>query len=94
MSLSMDSIQLQELWFTTGDGRVRGGVEKDPLIFYLFFFFLRDFDSLLYLCEGAFKFLPTDMYSRLTTGVVFPCYVVSLVAVLCLLAYTVFVNWR
>ncbi|XP_078373794.1 protein C-mannosyl-transferase DPY19L3-like isoform X1 [Oculina patagonica] len=53
----------------------------------------RDFDSLLYLCEGAFKFLPTDMYSRLTTGVVFPCYVVSLVAVLCLLAYTVFVNW-
>lgn len=54
----------------------------------------RDFDSLLYLCEGAFKFLPTDVYGRLTTGVVFPCYVVSLAAVLCLLAYTVFVNWR
>jgi len=54
----------------------------------------RDFDSLLYLCEGAFKFLPTDAYQRLTTGVVFPCYVVSLLAVLCLLAYTVLVNWR
>ncbi|XP_020618146.1 probable C-mannosyltransferase DPY19L3 [Orbicella faveolata] len=54
----------------------------------------RDFDSLLYLCEGAFKFLPTDVYGRLTTGVVFPCYVVSLVAVLTLLAYTVFANWR
>ncbi|KAJ7337819.1 hypothetical protein OS493_007977 [Desmophyllum pertusum] len=53
----------------------------------------RDFDSLLYLCEAAFKSLPTDMYSRLSTGVVFPCYVVSLIAVLCLLAYTVFVNW-
>lgn len=53
----------------------------------------RDFDSLLYLCEGAFRFLPSDVYPRLTTGVVFPCYVVSLVTILFLLAYTVFVNW-
>ena len=54
----------------------------------------RDFDSLLYLCEKAFQFCPLAVYSRLTTGVVFPCYVVSLLAVLFLLAYTVFMNWR
>ncbi|XP_068755171.1 protein C-mannosyl-transferase DPY19L3-like isoform X2 [Montipora capricornis] len=54
----------------------------------------RDFDSLLYLCEGAFQFLPTDVYPRLTTGVVFPCYVTSLTAILFLLAHTVYVNWR
>lgn len=53
----------------------------------------RDFDSLLYLCEGAFKFLPLDLYPRLTTGVVFPCYVVSLSAILFMLANTVLVNW-
>ena len=63
-------------------------------IVILIYLLARDFDSLLYLCEGAFKFLPSDTYSRLTAGVVFPCYVTSLFAVLLLLAYTVFVNWR
>ena len=63
------------------------------LIIFLWFL-SRDFDSLLYLCEKAFQFCPLAVYSRLTTGVVFPFYVVSLLAVLFLLAYTVFMNWR
>ena len=63
------------------------------LIIFLWFL-SRDFDSLLYLCEKAFQFCPLAVYSRLTTGVVFPCYVVSLLAVLFQLAYTVFMNWR
>ncbi|EDO42027.1 predicted protein [Nematostella vectensis] len=35
----------------------------------------RDFDSLLYLCEPAFQMLPRETYQRLTSGIVFPCYV-------------------
>ncbi|XP_048578041.1 probable C-mannosyltransferase DPY19L3 [Nematostella vectensis] len=54
----------------------------------------RDFDSLLYLCEPAFQMLPRETYQRLTSGIVFPCYVVSVVTCLALLAYTVIRNWR
>ena len=54
----------------------------------------RDFDSLLYLCEGAFNYLPLDTFARLTEGVVFPCYVVAMAASLALMAASVFAKWR
>jgi len=53
----------------------------------------RDFDSLLYLCEGAFNYLPLDTFARLTEGVVFPCYVVAMAASLALMAASVFAKW-
>lgn len=34
----------------------------------------KDFDALLYLCEGSFKNLPLDTFQRLTEGFVFPVY--------------------
>ena len=54
----------------------------------------RDFDSLLYLCEGAFNYLPLDTFTRLTEGVVFPCYAVAMAESLILMAASVFAKWR
>lgn len=54
----------------------------------------RDFDTLLYLCEESFQVLPVNTYERLTRGVVFPCYVTSVVVLLGVLTYTLIHNWR
>lgn len=54
----------------------------------------RDFDSLLYLCDGSFQYLPADTIVRLTDGVVFPCYVIAVVVSLIVLAISVVLRWR
>ncbi|XP_065057638.1 protein C-mannosyl-transferase DPY19L3-like [Rhopilema esculentum] len=53
----------------------------------------RDFDSLLYLCEGAFNYLPMDTFIRLTDGIVFPCYAAAMLVTLILLATSVLAKW-
>eukprot|EP00794_Sanderia_malayensis_P000566 gene566-1224_t len=54
----------------------------------------RDFDSLLYLCEGAFQYLPLDTFARLTEGIVFPCYVVAVAISLTILIASALLKWR
>jgi len=45
----------------------------------------KDFDALLYLCEGSFQGLPFDTFHRLTEGIVFPVYVMASMALMTVL---------
>ncbi|XP_014769957.1 probable C-mannosyltransferase DPY19L3 [Octopus bimaculoides] len=53
-----------------------------------------DFDSQLYLCNGAFGFLEWDTFVRLTNGFVFPVYAVGHVVLLVLMLVSCFKKWR
>ena len=61
---------------------------------YFVFFFSRDFDANLYLCNGAFEFLSADTFERLTRSLVFPVYVVAHCVLLFMLFVAVVENWR
>ncbi|XP_036370347.1 probable C-mannosyltransferase DPY19L3 isoform X1 [Octopus sinensis] len=53
-----------------------------------------DFDSQLYLCNGAFGFLEWDTFVRLTNGFVFPVYAVGHGSLLVLMLVSCFKKWR
>lgn len=55
--------------------------------------FSRDFDVRMYLCNGAFQFLPPDTLTRLSEGLVFPLYVVVEFGLLVVLMIAVIQNW-
>ncbi|GAB1605595.1 probable C-mannosyltransferase DPY19L3 isoform X1 [Argonauta hians] len=52
-----------------------------------------DFDSQLYLCNGAFGFLEWDTIERLCEGFVFPIYVVCHLALVALVVVSCFAKW-
>ncbi|XP_022081920.1 probable C-mannosyltransferase DPY19L3 isoform X2 [Acanthaster planci] len=54
----------------------------------------RDFDALMYQCNGAFGFLPVDTFWRLSRRLVFPLYMAVMVGLLIALATAVYQNWR
>ncbi|XP_038077651.1 probable C-mannosyltransferase DPY19L3 isoform X2 [Patiria miniata] len=54
---------------------------------------IRDFDALMYQCNGAFGFLPIDTIWRLNWRLVFPLYSVVIVGLLAALATAVYQNW-
>lgn len=58
------------------------------------FLFFRDFDALLYLCEGGFQYLPLDTFTRLIDGVVFPVYAVAGTALFLVLLFSYFQKLR
>ena len=63
-------------------------------LFYFALFLFRDFDALLYLCEGGFQYLPLATFTELTDGVVFPVFVVSGVSLLLALLFSYFQKLR
>lgn len=74
------------------------GLEADEHIFKFVqskfgFGYSRDFDSRLYLCNGAFGFLEWETFLRLSRGFVFPVYAVSHAVLIYLLALTCFKYW-
>nr|XP_006822371.1 PREDICTED: probable C-mannosyltransferase DPY19L3-like [Saccoglossus kowalevskii] len=58
------------------------------------FYFVRDFDANLYLCTGAFGFLPFDTFERLSSNGLFPLYLVVQTALLVILAIALVQNWK
>ncbi|XP_023930612.1 probable C-mannosyltransferase DPY19L3 [Lingula anatina] len=57
------------------------------------FGFSRDFDVRMYLCNGAFQFLPMDTYVRLTERFVFPTYVIVTIVLLGCLVTALIQHW-
>lgn len=53
----------------------------------------RDFDSLLYLCNAAFDFMPWSVLEDLTQGLVLPLYLVTMVGLFGVILITVFQRW-
>ncbi|XP_041353948.1 probable C-mannosyltransferase DPY19L3 [Gigantopelta aegis] len=53
----------------------------------------RDFDSRLYLCLDIFDFLPVMVYQHLTTGGIFPFYLLTHVGLLVSLLIAIIQNW-
>ncbi|GAB6022522.1 hypothetical protein CHUAL_006629 [Chamberlinius hualienensis] len=54
----------------------------------------RDFESRIYLCNEAFKFLDLESYRRLSASTMFPIYCILLFILLSRLAYRTLINWE
>uniref|UniRef100_A0A7M5WW22 C-mannosyltransferase DPY19L3 n=1 Tax=Clytia hemisphaerica TaxID=252671 RepID=A0A7M5WW22_9CNID len=54
----------------------------------------KDFDALMYLCEGGFQFMPMSTFQVLTDGVVFPVYAMSGIVIILVLVFSYFQKLR
>ena len=54
---------------------------------------LRDFDVLLYVCNGAFIYLPSDIFMRMTGTLLLPTYLLVLIVCGLLMVLSVSQYW-
>ncbi|XP_033096192.1 probable C-mannosyltransferase DPY19L3 isoform X2 [Anneissia japonica] len=54
----------------------------------------RDFDALLYKCNGAFQFLSHDFFERTSSHLLFPIYLPTIITILVCVLISVLQRWR